>query len=133
MSLYCPTPPPYGATPSYVLAPPRAEDRLDTLAFPAGFLVPPPQPEDRLPLSALPEDRPLPPPHPEERLPAPVARPDGRRLDLQAALTAAGVAPSDGDPAAMAALAALSDATVHTVIGWIEAAAQASRPWPRGM
>ncbi|MGW1378900.1 hypothetical protein ACWD6P_32170 [Streptomyces sp. NPDC002446] len=130
MSLYRPTPPPYGAPPDYALAPPRAEDRYDTRALPLDLLLPPPRPEDRvLSVPAHPDDLPLPPPRPEERLQAPVALPDRRRLDVQAALTAAGVAPAAGDQAAVAELAGLSDATVRAVIGWIGAAAQAS--WPR--
>lgn len=134
MSLYCPTPPPYGATPDYALAPPRAEDRLDTRALPLDLLLPPPRPEDRVRfLPSHPDDLPLPPPRPEERLQAPVALPDRRRLDIQAALTAAGVAPTAGDQAAVAELVGLSDGTVQAVIGWIEAAAQASWPRPRAV
>ncbi|MFI6765476.1 hypothetical protein [Streptomyces sp. NPDC050355] len=130
MSPYHPAYPPYGATPDYALAPPRAEDRLDTRALPLDLLLPPPRPEDRVPvLPSHPDDLPLPPPRPEERLQAPVALPDRRRLDLQVALTAAGVAPAAGDQAAVAELAGLSDAAVQAVIGWIEAAARAS--WPR--
>ncbi|UKY54211.1 hypothetical protein [Streptomyces inhibens] len=130
MSLYCPAPPPYGAVPDYVLAPPRAEDRLNTCAFATDLLLPPPRPEDRLPLGPThPYDRPLPPPCPEDRLQAPMALPDRRRLEIQAALTAAGVAPADGDAAAVAELAGLSDTTVRAVIDWIGAAARTS--WPR--
>jgi hypothetical protein len=59
-----------------------------------------------------------------------VSTPDRRRLELQAALTAAGVAPRAGDGAAVHKLTQLDDATVDAVIGWIGAAAQ--RPsWPR--
>ncbi|MFF7407893.1 hypothetical protein [Streptomyces lydicus] len=126
MTPHCPTPPPYGATPVPVLAPPRAEDRLSTLAFPAGFLLPPPRPEDRLPLDARAEDPPLFPPGPEEHLQGPVALPDRQRPDLRAALVAAGVAPSEGDQAALAELAGLGDATLRAVVGWLEAAARAS-------
>ncbi|MFH8680540.1 hypothetical protein [Streptomyces lydicus] len=133
MSPHCPTPPPYGATPIPVLAPPRAEDRLSTLAFPVDSLLPPPRPEDRLPLEARTEDRPLLPPGPEERLQGPVALPGRGRPDLPAALAAAGVAPSAGDQAALAELAGLDDTTVRAVIGWIEAAARASWSRPRAV
>ncbi|MFB6435549.1 hypothetical protein ACFCVY_02015 [Streptomyces sp. NPDC056411] len=131
MPSYRPTPPPYGTTPDYVLAPPRAEDRLNTLAFPPGSLLPPPRPEDRLPFVAPTCAPPL--PYPAVRQQEPVSLPDRRRLEIQAALTAAGVAPADGDPAAMAELAGLSEATVRAVLGWIGAAARASRPRPHAV
>ncbi|MEU9118961.1 hypothetical protein AB0C96_03715 [Streptomyces sp. NPDC048506] len=148
MSPYRPAPPPYGATPDYVLAPPRAEDRLNTVALPVDLLLPPPLPEDRLRFAPDAEDGMLPPPRPEERLEAPVALPDRRRLDrrrldrrrldrrrldLQAALTAAGIAPADGDAAAVAELAGLSDATVWAVTGWIGSAARTNRPRPHAV
>ncbi|MFH8570455.1 hypothetical protein [Streptomyces sp. NPDC017993] len=163
----------YRATTDYTLAPPRAEDRLATASFPAGYLVPavypsrllsPPRPEDRVAAGphtgdigrasrpetcrpstpppadhryAYPEHRQQPPrrddlapPHPEARRQPPVSTPDRRRLEMQAALTAAGVAPMAGDGAAVHRLAQLDDATVGAVIRWIGAAAQ--RPsWPR--
>ncbi|TJZ58813.1 hypothetical protein FCH28_01235 [Streptomyces piniterrae] len=123
------------------LPPPRPEDRI----------CPPPRPEDRIPFPAPASDahrlsrpqsltdpqgpqlqppyrgdgdRPPAPPRPEDRLRYSVATPDRRRLDLQAALTKAGVAPAAGDAAAVRVLAALDDATVAAVIGWITAAAQ---------
>ncbi|GAU69695.1 hypothetical protein SSP35_14_00290 [Streptomyces sp. NBRC 110611] len=129
MSLYCPAPLPYDAAPDDQLAPPRAEDRLDTLALPVDLLLPPPRPQDRLHFAADPEDGALPPPRPEERLRAPLALADRRRLDIQAALTAAGVAPAAGDAAAVAELAGLSETTVRAVIDWIESAAETS--WAR--
>ncbi|MFE1173338.1 hypothetical protein [Streptomyces sp. NPDC058773] len=135
-----PTPPPYGVTPQYVLAPPRPEDRLGAPAEPqgpppqpashAGHVLPPPRPEDRLHIGPPhPQDRPLLPPRPEEQRQGPVAMPDRRRLELQAALTAAGVAPTDGDLAALAEIAALGDTTAGAVITWLGTAARAS--WPR--
>lgn len=129
MPLDRPTPPPYGAVPDYTLAPPRPEDRLDTLALPLDLRLPPPRPEDRVACGPWPaDDRPV-PPRPEERLQGPVALPDHRRLDLQAALTAAGIAPAAGDAVAVTDIAGLGDATVRAVIGWIEAAGRAS--WGR--
>ncbi|WP_310726228.1 hypothetical protein [Streptomyces sp. N2A] len=129
MPLDRPTPPPYGAAPNYTLAPPRAEDRLDTLALPLDLRLPPPRPEDRVPGGPWrADDRPL-PPRPEERLQGPVALPDHRRPDLQAALTAAGIAPEAEDAVAVAQIAGLGDATVRAVIGWIEAAGRTS--WAR--
>ncbi|MEU9483454.1 hypothetical protein AB0D83_07270 [Streptomyces decoyicus] len=139
MSAYRPTPPPYGATPEYVLAPPRPEERLGAPAHPqepphpsacpAHPFLPPPRPEDRLPFEP-PQPSHLPaPPRPEEQRQGPVAMPDRRWLDLQAALAAAGVAPADGELAALAEIASLGDTTVGAVIGWLTAAAQAS--WPR--
>ncbi|WP_336053662.1 hypothetical protein [Streptomyces sp. CA2R101] len=139
MSPFRPTPPPYGTTPDYVLAPPRPEERLGAPASPhepsrpsasaAHPFLPPPRPEDRLPF-----EPPKPyglsvPPLPAEQRQGPVAMPDHRRLDLHAALTAAGVAPADGDLAALAEIASLGDTTVGAVIGWLAAAAQTS--WPR--
>ncbi|GAA2594669.1 hypothetical protein ACWCO0_08055 [Streptomyces tubercidicus] len=140
MAHYRPTPPPYGVTPDYVLAPPRPEERLGAptdrqgppppSASRVGHVLPPPRPEDRLPFGPpLPQDRPFLPPRPEEQRQGPVALPDRRRQDLQAALTAAGVAPTDGDLAALAAIAALGDTTAGAVINWLGAAARAS--WPR--
>lgn len=121
-----------------MLAPPRPEERLGAPASPhepprpspaAHPFLPPPRPEDRLPF-----EPPQPyglsvPPFPEEQRQGPVAMPDYRRLDLHAALTAAGVAPADGDLAALAEIASLGDTTVGAVIGWLAAAAQTS--WPR--
>ncbi|MFC5250761.1 hypothetical protein [Streptomyces nigrescens] len=140
MSHYRPTPPPYGVTPEYVLAPPRPEERLGaprepqapppTPAYRTDHVLPPPRPEDRLHFGPPhPQDRPFMPPRPEEQRQGPVAMPDRRRLDLQAALTAAGVAPTDGDLAALAEITALGDTTVGAVINWLGTAARAS--WPR--
>ncbi|MGW7487321.1 hypothetical protein [Streptomyces sp. NPDC054786] len=139
MSPFRPTPPPYGATPEYVLAPPHPEERLGAPAHPhepphpsaytAHPFLPPPRPEDRLPFEPpRPYDLPA-PPRPEQQRQGPVAMPDHRRLDLRAALTAAGVAPADADLAALAEIAGLGDTTVGAVIGWLAVAAQAS--WPR--
>ncbi|GAB7029559.1 hypothetical protein AB0G35_25895 [Streptomyces sp. NPDC021749] len=129
MTLDRPTPPPYGPAPAYTLAPPRPEDRLDTLALPLDLRLPPPRPEDRVACAPWRgNDRPL-PPGPAEQLQGPVALPDSRRLDLQAALTAAGIAPQAGDAVAVADIAGLGDAAVRAVIGWIEAAGRAS--WGR--
>lgn len=72
------------------------------------------------------DDGALPPPRPEERLRPRMATADRHRLDLQTALTAAGVAPAPGDAAALRALAQLDDATVDTVISWIRAATRAA-------
>ncbi|MGW7578094.1 hypothetical protein [Streptomyces sp. NPDC054765] len=139
MSPYRPTPPPYGATPAYALAPPRPEERLGAPAYPqepphpsacpVHPVPPPPRPEDRLPFEPPQPYGLTSPPRPGEQRQGPVAMPDHRRLDLQAALTAAGVAPADADLAALAEIASLGDSTVGAVIGWLAAAAQAS--WPR--
>ncbi|MGX1851832.1 hypothetical protein [Streptomyces sp. NPDC055299] len=140
MSQFRPTPPPYGATPGYVLAPPRPEERLGTpaaaqqcpSAYSADPVLPPPRPEDRLHFGPLlPPDRPPAPPRPAEQRQGPVAMPDRRRQELQAALSAAGVAPADADLAALAEIAGLGDTTVVAVIGWLGAAARAS--WPRAV
>ncbi|UQA97225.1 hypothetical protein [Streptomyces halobius] len=145
MSLYCEQPlvdtaeqlpPP--TFPDVRLPPPRPEDRL----------CPPPRPEDRLPFPVAAAGHRVPPPQsltdpqgpqlqppyhderlpplsrPEDRLRSSVATADRRRLDLQAALTKAGVAPAAGDAAAVRALARLDDATVAAVIGWIGTAAE---------
>lgn len=142
MSQYRPTPPPYGATPGYVLAPPRPEERLGAPANPqerpsayrADPVLPPPRPEDRLHFEPLlPQERPPAPPRPEEQRQGPVAMPDRRRQELQAALTAVGVAPADGDLTALAEIASLGDTTVAAVIGWLGAAARASWPRPRAV
>jgi len=137
MAHFRPTPPPYGVTPDYVLAPPRPEERLGAPMDPQGapppsrvdHVLPPPRPEDRLSFGPQPQDRPFLPPRPEEQRQGPVALPDRRRQDLQAALTAAGVAPTDGDLAALAQIAALGDTTAGAVINWLGTAARAS--WPR--
>ncbi|MER6838944.1 hypothetical protein [Streptomyces platensis] len=137
MAHFRPTPPPYGVTPDYVLAPPRPEERLGAPMDPQGApppsrvdpVLPPPRPEDRLSFGPQSQDRPFLPPRPEEQRQGPVALPDRRRQDLQAALTAAGVAPTDGDLAALAQIAALGDTTAGAVIHWLGTAARAS--WPR--
>lgn len=49
----------------------------------------------------------LPPPNPVDRLPSRIAPRDLRRLDLHAALTAAGIAPSPGDREAIERLSDL--------------------------
>ncbi|MEU8684139.1 hypothetical protein [Streptomyces sp. NPDC048611] len=130
------TRPPYGVAPEYVLAPPRPEDRLGAPAPQSpslpGHALPPPRPEDRLHFGPpYPQDRPL--PRPEEQRQGPVAMPDRRRLDLQAALTAAGVAPTDGDLAALAEIAALGDTTAGAVINWLGTAARGSWPHPHAV
>ncbi|MEW1748540.1 hypothetical protein [Streptomyces angustmyceticus] len=139
MSPYRPTPPPYGATPDYVLAPPRPEERLGAPAHPqepphpsayaTHPFLPPPRPEDRLSFEPAQRYGLTAPARPAEQRQGPVAMPDHRRLELHAALTAAGVAPADGDLAALAEIASLGDTTVGAVIGWLAAATQAS--WPR--
>ncbi|MCB5910717.1 hypothetical protein [Streptomyces pinistramenti] len=93
---------------------------------PADELLPPPRPEDRLPTVPRPTGTPPqnPVPRPESRLHAPVSTSDRRRLDLQVALTAAGVAPAPEDAAALRALAGLDDATTTAVINWIGTAAR---------
>ncbi|MFJ9407470.1 hypothetical protein [Streptomyces sp. NPDC101393] len=144
------------ALPDYELAPPRPDERLAPSAQPDAVLhdtlllsppqterfLPPPRPEDRISGAPRAADRPpylppapapRPPFLPEDR-PAPrVSTPDLRRLDIQAALTAAGVAPVTGDSAAVHQIAHLDEATVTAVISWIGAAAQGSeraRPRP---
>lgn len=79
----------------------------------------PPRPEDRLPYGT----EQLAPPRAEDRLPYGMAADDRKRLEVQAALTAAGVAPRAGDYAALRRIAALDDTSVAAVIGWIRTAA----------
>ncbi|GLW15436.1 hypothetical protein Stsp01_21790 [Streptomyces sp. NBRC 13847] len=142
MSQFCPTPPPYGATPGYVLAPPRPEERLGAPASaqqrPSGYsaepVLPPPRPEDRLHFGPLlPQDRPPAPSFPGAQRQGPVAMPDRRRQELQAALSAAGITPADADLAALAEIAGLGDTTVAAVIDWLGAATRASWPRPRAV
>ncbi|CAM5737605.1 putative protein OS=Streptomyces tendae OX=1932 GN=GUR47_05390 PE=4 SV=1 [Streptomyces tendae] len=73
------------------------------------FLLQPPDPAQRIP-------------HPAERVPCRVDPVDLRRLDLLALLTAAGIAPSAGDRAAIAQLSVLPG-SVHTALHrWLEQA-----------
>ncbi|MGW2564221.1 hypothetical protein ACWCXB_34450 [Streptomyces sp. NPDC001514] len=73
----------------------------DPYRFPgaADFLLPAPDPGQRLSMSLSPMDR--------------------RRLDLHAALTAAGIPPLPGDLEAIEALCLLDDTTNATVQRWI--------------
>ncbi|MFD3439539.1 hypothetical protein ACFWU3_18735 [Streptomyces sp. NPDC058685] len=61
----------------------------------------------------------LPAPDPRERVPYTLPVGDQRRLDVQTALTTAGVAPRPGDLAAIDALCALEDSDFSTVLRWI--------------
>ncbi|MFJ8146451.1 hypothetical protein ACIQ8D_19440 [Streptomyces sp. NPDC096094] len=62
------------------------------------------------------------PPNPAERVPSRIDPVDLRRLDLLALLTAAGIAPSAGDRAAIAQLSRLPG-SVHTALHrWLEQA-----------
>ncbi len=62
------------------------------------------------------------PPHPAERVPCRIDPVDLRRLDLLALLTAAGIAPSAGDRAAIDRLSELPG-SVHTALRrWLEQA-----------
>ncbi|MFE0802756.1 hypothetical protein [Streptomyces sp. NPDC058812] len=64
----------------------------------------------------------LQPPDPAERVPSRIDPVDLRRLDLLAILTAAGIAPSAGDRAAIAQLSELPG-SVHTALHrWLEQA-----------
>ncbi|MFF3291660.1 hypothetical protein [Streptomyces sp. NPDC003023] len=58
-------------------------------------------------------------PDPDRRVPLPLEPADRRRLDLHAALTAAGIAPLPGDLAAIEALCALDDTTHTALQRWI--------------
>ncbi|MEU7033901.1 hypothetical protein [Streptomyces sp. NPDC046237] len=61
----------------------------------------------------------LPAPAPESRLSFPLPPADRRRLDLHAALTAAGIAPLPGDLGAIEALCALDDTIHDALLRWI--------------
>ncbi|MCQ4213103.1 hypothetical protein [Streptomyces longispororuber] len=63
----------------------------------------------------------LPPPNPADRLPCHVDPRDLRRLELNAILTTAGIAPSPGDREAIDRISALPDG-VHTALcRWLTA------------
>jgi hypothetical protein len=61
----------------------------------------------------------LPPPRPADRIACRVAPRDLRRLDLYAALTAAGIAPRPGDREAIEELSALSDSVHEALHRWL--------------
>jgi hypothetical protein len=61
----------------------------------------------------------LPPPNPAERIACRVDPRDLRRLDLYAALTAAGIAPRPGDREAIEALSTLSDSVHEALHRWL--------------
>ncbi|GGT63361.1 hypothetical protein [Streptomyces purpureus] len=61
----------------------------------------------------------LPAPDARTRLPYALAPADQRRVDLHAALTAAGIPPGLGDASAIDALSDLDTTTVSAVIRWI--------------
>ncbi|MFI7102398.1 hypothetical protein ACIBK8_23930 [Streptomyces sp. NPDC050161] len=88
--------------------------------------LPPPRPEDLLPIVPRLPEAPSQDaaPQAESRMHTPVSTSDRRRLDLQVALTAAGVAPAPEDAAALRVLADLDDATTTAVINWIGTAAR---------
>ncbi|MGX4695243.1 hypothetical protein [Streptomyces sp. JNUCC 63] len=61
----------------------------------------------------------LPPPHPANRIACRIDPRDLRRLDLYAALTAAGTAPCPGDREAIEALSALPDSVHEALHRWL--------------
>ncbi|MFF0745538.1 hypothetical protein ACFYVL_34570 [Streptomyces sp. NPDC004111] len=65
------------------------------------------------------EDYYLPAPDAGRPGPAPLEPADLRRLDLHAALTAAGIAPAQGDLAAIDALCTLDDTTLAALRRWL--------------
>ncbi|MCX5134819.1 hypothetical protein OOK06_22355 [Streptomyces sp. NBC_00340] len=75
----------------------------------------------RVPAQARPaaEEASWPAPEPGQRLPLVMAAADRRRLELQAALIRAGVAPAPGDLHAVEELSALDDIVNDTVRRWI--------------
>ncbi|MEU9556270.1 hypothetical protein [Streptomyces fumanus] len=64
-------------------------------------------------------DRPLPPPHPADRIGSVVGARDRRKLDLHAALTAAGIPPRPADREAIELLSALPGEVSDTVRRWL--------------
>lgn len=62
----------------------------------------------------------LAPPQPQEPLGRPLPATDVHRLDLNAALIAAGVPPMPGDAWAVRQIAGLDSATVGAVVAWLE-------------
>ncbi|MFF8278537.1 hypothetical protein ACF05T_20885 [Streptomyces lateritius] len=68
---------------------------------------------------SLPAPAPEPTPAPSSRLPIRLAPADRRRLDLHAALTAAGIAPLPGDLHAINALCTLDDTTHIALQRWL--------------
>ncbi|MFI8497725.1 hypothetical protein ACIGFK_04320 [Streptomyces sp. NPDC085524] len=54
---------------------------------------------------------------------------DRRRLDLQAALTAAGISPLPGDLEAIYILSSLDDETHAALVRWITQTRRAPRAW----
>ncbi|MEU0788150.1 hypothetical protein ABZ341_42300 [Streptomyces sp. NPDC006173] len=75
----------------------------------------------RVPAQARPAEEEVswPAPDPSQRLPLAMAPADRRRLELQATLVRAGVAPAPGDLHAVEALSALDDVVNDTVRRWI--------------
>ncbi|MER6977061.1 hypothetical protein [Streptomyces carpinensis] len=64
-------------------------------------------------------DSPLPPPNPADRIACLLDPRDLRRLDLYAALTAAGIAPFPGDREAIVELSTLSDRVHEALHRWL--------------
>ncbi|CAM5237994.1 hypothetical protein [Streptomyces fumanus] len=64
-------------------------------------------------------DHPLPPPHPADRIGSVVGPRDRRKLDLHAALTAAGIPPRPADREAIEQLSALPGEVSDTVRRWL--------------
>ncbi|MFI5667104.1 hypothetical protein [Streptomyces sp. NPDC051704] len=75
----------------------------------------------RLP-GAVPDPDPVPDPVPEERPRSRIGAAHHRRLELHAALTAAGIPPLAGDLQAIEAVSALDDSTNEAVRRWIAGA-----------
>jgi hypothetical protein len=63
----------------------------------------------------------LAPPRPEDRLPFSVPTADQHRLELQAALIAAGVPLAPGDSEAVRRIAGLGGPVVAAVLAWLDA------------
>ncbi|MFI9549685.1 hypothetical protein ACIHAR_38240 [Streptomyces sp. NPDC052016] len=74
----------------------------------------------------------LPPPNPAERLSLAIGPRDRRRLDLYAALTAAGIPPRPEDRDAIDQLSALSGSVNAALQRWLHHTALGELPFPDG-
>ncbi|MFF0477594.1 hypothetical protein [Streptomyces sp. NPDC004284] len=79
-----------------------------------------------------PYDDALPAPGSSGRPPVPLTPPDRRRLELHAALTAAGIAPLPGDRDAVEALCTLDDTTHAVLRRWLGNDSRPTRTDPEG-
>ncbi|MFI1717491.1 hypothetical protein ACIGW4_37715 [Streptomyces sp. NPDC053513] len=95
---------------------------LDPYRFPAALIDDAPERTPSVCGRVEPGDRLLPAPEPASRLTTPLEPTDRRRLELHAALTAAGIAPLPGDLDAIEALCQLTDTTHIALRRWINRA-----------